>query len=306
VFISVPLFDNDRVKITEEGLRGDGQNRKKLVKNRYYSHLKAMGQWHLHITGAYRAFCAKDWYWKNPPAKFTGYNLWFVAQGRGSLATCGKKFVLRPGLCFLLRMWEAIDAKHDPGHPLVVPYILFDVIDNKGKSHAQDDVQNFPLMSRCADPGFMDNLLERIVMEEGKLEGQSRMRIWLEAALMELRREQESPSASEKDFKLRALIDETCSEMRARPERKWKISELAIGSGYSVDHFIRRFRNLKGITPKDFLLAERMNLARNLLRFSGHSVERIAGLCGFSDLFSFSKAFKKRTGVSPRDFRGRV
>jgi len=46
-----------------------------------------------------------------------------------------------------------------------------------------------------------------------------------------------------------------------------------------------------------------MQKARALLSSSNDNIETIAEAVGYSDAFSFSKVFKRITGVPPRDFR---
>jgi transcriptional regulator GlxA family with amidase domain len=44
-------------------------------------------------------------------------------------------------------------------------------------------------------------------------------------------------------------------------------------------------------------------MAQDLLRETELSHERIAEHCGFADTFHFSKVFKRRTGMPPREYR---
>lgn len=81
----------------------------------------------------------------------------------------------------------------------------------------------------------------------------------------------------------------------ARPD----ISEVAAFSNLSLFHFLRSFRQATGITPYQYMIEKRLNHAAQLLRQPDLSFSEIAGLCKFPDLFTFSKAFKKKFGISP-------
>lgn len=72
--------------------------------------------------------------------------------------------------------------------------------------------------------------------------------------------------------------------------------------GLSEYHFFRLFKAAFGISPHQFLISKRIEKARELLTYPGLSISEIAHLCGFSDIFSFSKSFKKHTGLSPSAF----
>jgi AraC family transcriptional regulator len=46
-----------------------------------------------------------------------------------------------------------------------------------------------------------------------------------------------------------------------------------------------------------------LELARRMLQDEGTSITTIASICNFPDLFTFSKAFKRRFGISPSQFQ---
>ena len=65
----------------------------------------------------------------------------------------------------------------------------------------------------------------------------------------------------------------------------------------------RRFRDLFrrqfGMTPNRYITFKRIEYAKALLSAGGISVTEVSELCGFSDVYYFSKVFKKMTGISP-------
>lgn len=65
----------------------------------------------------------------------------------------------------------------------------------------------------------------------------------------------------------------------------------------------RRFLAAFGISPHAFRTRARIQKARRLLLESDWKTERIAEECGFDNAFYFSRAFKKETGLPPREFR---
>jgi AraC-like DNA-binding protein len=67
----------------------------------------------------------------------------------------------------------------------------------------------------------------------------------------------------------------------------------------SPSHFYRNFRKAFGISPYQFLLKCRIEKATQLLTLKKIQVTDVAHDCGFADLATFSKAYKKITGQSP-------
>ncbi len=73
--------------------------------------------------------------------------------------------------------------------------------------------------------------------------------------------------------------------------------------GHSYDHLARVFRGTYGVTPLQYLNAQRMERAKNLLRDTDTSVAGIARRLGFRDVVYFNRLFRKLVGATPGAFR---
>ena len=82
-----------------------------------------------------------------------------------------------------------------------------------------------------------------------------------------------------------------------------RITELADSCCMSVKNFRRIFFEEKEENPYEYLQKFRIAKAEILLANTSESVTDIAVMCGFSDLYSFSHAFRKHTGTSPAGYR---
>jgi AraC-like DNA-binding protein len=94
----------------------------------------------------------------------------------------------------------------------------------------------------------------------------------------------------------RNIIEETYT-------RHLSIDDLAEKVAMSKYNLIRRFSRLFNYGPQHFLLRKRIRLAKDLIQNSNLSITEISLLCGYSNLYHFSKMFKKYTEHSPRQFR---
>jgi AraC family transcriptional regulator len=79
--------------------------------------------------------------------------------------------------------------------------------------------------------------------------------------------------------------------------------ELAAIVGYSPDHFARLFKQSFGKTPYQYVLGQRIERAKSLLRDRHRSIAEVALQCGFASQAHFHAAFKTRTGVTPGSYR---
>ncbi len=76
------------------------------------------------------------------------------------------------------------------------------------------------------------------------------------------------------------------------------IELVARQAAMSEYHFFRLFKSVYGISPHQYILRKRLEAGMALLQ-KEYSVSSAAIECGFSDIYSFSKAFKKHFGVTP-------
>lgn len=81
------------------------------------------------------------------------------------------------------------------------------------------------------------------------------------------------------------------------------VSEIANASHLSPSQFSRNFKKQTGASPYDYILEIRLAKAKELLKNSQMSVGEIAYKTGFSCDSNFISLFKKKTGISPLQFR---
>ncbi|WP_026695162.1 helix-turn-helix domain-containing protein [Peribacillus kribbensis] len=81
------------------------------------------------------------------------------------------------------------------------------------------------------------------------------------------------------------------------------LEDLTEYSHISKYHLIRRFKEVTGFPPLQYLQAQRLQYARILLTSTKDGILEIALSSGFGSLSSFQRSFKQRYGCSPRAFR---
>ena len=84
-----------------------------------------------------------------------------------------------------------------------------------------------------------------------------------------------------------------------------RIEDAAEACGCSQSHFMRWFKKMTGQGFTAYLNDHRLNLAAELLRITDATVLDIAGRVGFDNLSYFNRLFKRRYGMTPREYRSK-
>src|ERR1700684_485623 len=91
--------------------------------------------------------------------------------------------------------------------------------------------------------------------------------------------------------------------VRAKMEDDLSLDEMAQSVGLSTAHFARMFRKSTGETPHQFVLRQKLERAKRMLRAPDARVLDVAIACGFKTQQHFAQVFRDVWGVSPTEYR---
>jgi transcriptional regulator GlxA family with amidase domain len=83
------------------------------------------------------------------------------------------------------------------------------------------------------------------------------------------------------------------------------VTTLASRAAMSVRNFTRVFQEEAGMTPADFVEMARVDAARRLLEDTDKPLQRVASSCGFANPDTMRRAFLRRIGTGPSEYRRR-
>lgn len=91
--------------------------------------------------------------------------------------------------------------------------------------------------------------------------------------------------------------------LRSKMDGDISIAEIADACQLSRSYFINAFRQTTGHTPHQWLVEQRIQRARTLLRSGDTALAEIAASCGFADQSHFTRVFTRSTGMPPGQWR---
>lgn len=86
-------------------------------------------------------------------------------------------------------------------------------------------------------------------------------------------------------------------------DQEIKLADLAELLGMSQFHFSAQFKQAIGISPYQYLLQQRVERAKKLLKHTERSIMEIALECGFNSHSHLGKQFRQFTGMTPKAYR---
>jgi AraC-like DNA-binding protein len=98
-------------------------------------------------------------------------------------------------------------------------------------------------------------------------------------------------------------LDKVVAHMQANFESNLRVPQLARLAGISLAQLERHFRHVFQVTPQQYLIKLRIEMAMRLLHGES-SIASVGQRCGFSDQSAFARQFKATVGMTPSEYRG--
>jgi len=109
--------------------------------------------------------------------------------------------------------------------------------------------------------------------------------------------------AQEKNALGRERIASAVELMKKTLDKPLNLNELAKSSFLSASYFSEVFKAKTGKSPKQFLIKEKIEKAKELLKKTDKSIKQIAEELGYESESYFHKQFKAKTRLTPMDFK---
>jgi len=229
--------------------------------------------------------------------RFPYTSIEYIVAGRGQAVVNGRPHELAPGAIFAYGPSTPHEIRTSSSDVLVK---YFFSLAGRGVQARLRRCQLLPGVVRQLSPHAEIASVFDILLREGQYSGPQRAA--LTAALVEfllLKIEDTSSFTTRPNERAREAFLRCKAFMDAETENLRTLGEVARAVGAEASSICRWFRRYEGLSPYQYLLRRRMNLAAEKLLEQGGLVKETAARFGFADPFHFSHQFKAVHGVPP-------
>lgn len=240
--------------------------------------------------------CAPDQYWG--AGVRSCYLIHFVVSGKGVFYCGPHKHVVENGQIFVIFPDTIVKYQADANDPWHYMWVGFSGDEAKDILSGAGITLSNPVLT-MKDPDTVRELLSSMPSERS---ADMKNNLFFTAKLYEFMSLMlDSSSLPEK--KENAYLTTATRYIKAYYSEDITVDKIASHVGVSRKYLFIIFKNSLGVSPKDYIVDYRIKKAREFLLNEELTIGSIAYSVGYSDPLNFSKIFKKKTGVSPKEYR---
>ena len=238
------------------------------------------------------------------PWRRNNYHLHVILSGKGILRVGEKTYHLHGNQTFLLKPKEVSfyqADEHDPWHYCWVSF-------NGASAKGYMDAAGFPDGLNARDCYVETNeflMLAWKLLECGENTLQQELRrLSLTMEFISLMIDSTSRSArlERRDDSPDIYVDHAIDVIRCQ-YASVKIHDIARHIGINRSYLTNIFKKRTGLSPQEYLLRYRLNIACQLLLTTNQPIQEVARQVGYENPMTFSKMFKHAYGISPSGYR---
>ena len=216
------------------------------------------------------------------------YTIHFVLSGQGYFYMNNRKYTLKAGQCFFIPPVTSSLYKAEPSDPWTYIWICFN-----GETPVQQLDSVLP---------YRETILEMMSHPQLTPSGEAYIQSGL-YRIIALLEEEFHASYTTMESNDNFYITQAVDYIKKSPLQDIAVTDVADYLHISRSHLYGLFKKHLGTTPQAFLTSAKIINARELLTITDIPVSSVAISCGYQNPFAFSRAFKKETGMTPREYR---
>lgn len=224
------------------------------------------------------------------PSQRFYYLVHFVFSGKGEFTNSQRTYSLRENQCFVIHPNETTVYHADQKEPWTYAWMGFTC--KNPPSALENDILNIPMLKGAFDAIYAIENFRTTAREW-----------YCRSLILQMFSYLQENDVNEGDHTT-VLMKRACAYIETNyAMNDISVEQLAAQFDLDRSYFCRLFKKAVGKPPQQYILDVRMKKAAQLMRYNDMKMNEIAELLGYSDEFSFSKAFRRIYGVSPQQFK---
>jgi len=238
------------------------------------------------------------------PRTRDNYHLHVILSGRGALRVGDKTYHLHGSQAFLLKPSETVFYQADEKDPWHYCWVSFNGASAKGYMDAAGFPDGVNARDCCADTSeFLMLTWKLLECRENTLPNElRRMSLTTEFIARMIEAGERVAQPRRHDDSSDIYVDHALDVIRCE-YASVKIRDIARHIGINRSYLTNIFKKRTGLSPQEYLLRYRLNIACRLLLTTNFPIQEVARQIGYENPMTFSKMFKSAYGVSPRNYR---
>jgi AraC-like DNA-binding protein len=225
----------------------------------------------------------------------------YTISGCGILEIKGKKYKISAGSGFLTNITSPDVSYYHPGGS--EPWIFIFFAFNNAEALVAEINRYTGYVYQIPARSWLINRLNGYADKAGiKLLSPGQGNIMVQSMLGEL---VDIATGHKQDLSTKTLYAVISRFVLSNLERKLSLNEIARHLHLSKEHLCRVFKEETGMTIGEYIQREKIHHAKNLLRNNTLNIKEIAYRLDYSSASQFNRQFKKISGLTPTEYRGK-
>lgn len=259
------------------------------------------------------------------------YELMYIKDGEATITIEGVAYEARKGDAFIFRPGQLHSICVSRRKPVIQPHVHFDLIYEPGREDIPINYKTMDKLNKHELNCFTEDILDYFISPfPSVVKLQSAKHI--EVLLVNLASTFANPDTPWREIELKHqfmqiwthLLNEITWQMNNskkntayylnsiknyldyNSKRVVSLGELEKITYLSKNYICRIFRKQYHISPIQYHTGVRLNMAKEMIRFTNLSLTEISNELGFENIQSFSRVFKRSEGISPSEYRDKI
>lgn len=236
------------------------------------------------------------------PASRPVYIIHIILKGKGIYVVDNKKYNIKAGQGFIIEPNVITFYQADSKEPWSYCWIAFDGEGAEKYLQELGLIQQKPIFKTQRVEELFELIKEMLKSQENNLANELKIQ-GLFYQFFSIIVEENSVENIENNEQLNPYVNKALDYIKKNYWDDINVNSIIEYIGLNRSYFSNLFRKSMGITLQEYLSVFRLSRANELLDMTDENIEDIANNCGYNDPLVFSKAYKRKYGVTPTQHR---